>query len=201
MMRVGETIVTMTAMQKKRKTAAEKRAKQEAKQAKISSFDPTVPFQITHAQPWANKEVTTNVLTEEQKAFMEKINDEKAAKKLKQCGKLEIRSIFHGKEDRQGGKWLEAPKDKKKDNEFCYVPKRMVHTWSGHTKGVNSIEFFPNTGHLILSASMDGRVKIWDVYNSGKCMQTYLGHSKVKELCLYGGWKVFWFVGRASDLL
>lgn len=180
-MDVGETIITVdaSASQKKRKTPEELKAKAEARQAQVDTFDPSQPFMITHAQPWANKELTTNVLTEEQKEFMDKLNAEKAAKKAKKTGELEIKSIFHGKEDAAGGKWLEAPKDRKPENEFCFVPKRMVHTWSGHTKGVNSIQFFPNTGHLILSAAMDGRVKIWDVYNSGKCMQTYLGHSKV----------------------
>ena len=165
--------------QRKRKTAEEKRAKEEAKQARMASFDPAQPFQITHSQPWAKKEVTTNELTEEQRAYLEKINEEKAAKKLKQSGEIIVKSNFHGKEEEKG-KWLEPPKDKKKDNEFCYLPKRWVHSWSGHTKGVNAIQFFPTSGHLILSAGMDGRVKIWDVFNSGKCMQTYLGHSKVQ---------------------
>lgn len=169
----------VSAVEKKRKNESEKVPKEKAKQAKLASFDPTQPFRITHSQPWSRKEVTTNVLTEEQKAYMDKINEEKATKKLKQTGKIEIKSIFHGKEDRDGGRWLEPPKDKKKDNEFCFVPKRCIHTWSGHTKGVNSIQFFPSSGHLILSAAMDGRVKIWDVFNTGKCMQTYLGHSKV----------------------
>jgi len=42
----------------------------------------------------------------------------------------------------------------------CFVPKRCVHTWSGHTKGVSRIQLFPGSGHLILSASLDTRVKV-----------------------------------------
>jgi len=178
---VDKAYISDTTEKRPRRSTAEKKSKSAVLQAKIASFDPSQPFQITHSQPWAHKEVTTNVLTEEQKAYMDKINAEKAAKKKLISGELEIKSIFHAPEERQGGKWLEAPKDKKADNDFCYLPKRCIHTWSGHTKGVNSIQFFPKSGHLLLSASMDGKVKIWDVYNSGHCMQTYIGHSKVRQ--------------------
>lgn len=53
------------------------------------------------------------------------------------------KSMFHGKnlKDYAGRSWLEAPKDLKADNEHCFLPKRWVHTWSGHTKGVNAIRF------------------------------------------------------------
>ena len=37
---------------------------------------------------------------------------------------------------------------------------------AGHSKGVQSVQFFPGTGHLLLSGSMDTKVKVWDVYES-----------------------------------
>ena len=53
------------------------------------------------------------------------------------------KSMFHGKnlKDYAGRSWLEAPKDLKAENEHCFLPKRWIHTWSGHTKGVNAIRY------------------------------------------------------------
>eukprot|EP01116_Phalansterium_solitarium_P023403 TRINITY_DN8175_c0_g1_i1.p1 TRINITY_DN8175_c0_g1~~TRINITY_DN8175_c0_g1_i1.p1 ORF type:complete len:619 (+),score=213.01 TRINITY_DN8175_c0_g1_i1:140-1996(+) len=60
----------------------------------------------------------------------------------------------------------------------CFVPKKLIHTFSGHNKEVNDVKLFPKTGHLALSAGFDGKVKIWDLYGKRKCVRTYLGHQK-----------------------
>ncbi|KAG4397680.1 hypothetical protein GLYMA_10G192200v4 [Glycine max] len=141
--------------------------------------------------PWAGKkEGLQGELTEEQQKYAEEYAKKKGEEKSGFGGeKVEVvkdKSTFHGKEEKdyQGRSWIAPPKDAKASNDHCYMPKRLIHTWSGHTKGVSAIRFFPKYGHLILSAGMDTKIKIWDVFNSGKCMRTYMGHSKaVRDIC------------------
>lgn len=81
--------------------------------------------------------------------------------------------------DYQGRSWVEPPRTLKPDDgdHEVFLPKKCIHKWTGHTKGVQSIELSPAYGHLLLSGSMDNTVRIWDVYNERKCKRIYEGHS------------------------
>ncbi|EPQ61066.1 WD40 repeat-like protein [Gloeophyllum trabeum ATCC 11539] len=100
-------------------------------------------------------------------------------------------SVFHGKSmtDYQGRTYMhppisEAPQlQEEPGSQECFIPKVCVHTWTGHTNAVSVIRLFPQTGHLMLSGSMDTKIKLWDVYTSGNCLRTFHGHVKaVKDL-------------------
>ena len=66
----------------------------------------------------------------------------------------------------------------------CFLPKKIIHTWEAHNKGILALRLFPHSGHMILSGGMDSTIKIWDMYHERQLMRTYLGHSKsIKDLC------------------
>ncbi|KAL4605604.1 hypothetical protein ACB092_09G041600 [Castanea dentata] len=174
--------------QKKRKIEKKETEKEEEKLENHNEVEHQNPASETwlmknRKSPWAGKkEGLQTELTEEQK-YAEEYAKKKGEERERGGEKGEIlpdKSTFHGKEERdyQGRSWIAPPKDAKANNDHCYIPKRLAHAWSGHTKGVSTIRFIPKQGHLILSAGMDTKVKIWDVFNSGKCMRTYVGHSK-----------------------
>lgn len=97
---------------------------------------------------------------------------------------IEEKSVLHIKDaiDYQGRSFLHPPHDVgvnlKSDAppDRCFLPKAHIHTWTGHTKGIAAIRWFPRTAHLMLSASMDCRIKLWEVYNEKRCIRTYYGH-------------------------
>ncbi|KAE9418037.1 hypothetical protein Angca_008208 [Angiostrongylus cantonensis] len=60
--------------------------------------------------------------------------------------------------------------------EKCFIPKKQIHVYKGHTKGVNCIQWFPKSAHLFLSCSMDTKVKLWEVYGKHQVVRTYSGH-------------------------
>jgi pre-mRNA-processing factor 17 len=105
--------------------------------------------------------------------------------------KINEKTTFHGnvEHDYLGRTYMHIPNDIDIDirgepgNRECFLPKRCIHTWTGHSKGVNAIQFFPRSGHLLLSASLDNTVKLWDVYHDREVLRSYMGHNKaVKDV-------------------
>ncbi|KAI0067965.1 pre-mRNA splicing factor [Artomyces pyxidatus] len=100
-------------------------------------------------------------------------------------------SVFHGKSmtDYQGRTYMHPPLGEaphlqsEPGTEETFIPKTCIHTWTGHTQGVSVIRLFPETGHLLLSGSMDTKIKLWDIYTHGNCLRTFHGHVKaVKDV-------------------
>uniref|UniRef100_A0A671X3S8 Pre-mRNA-processing factor 17 n=1 Tax=Sparus aurata TaxID=8175 RepID=A0A671X3S8_SPAAU len=111
----------------------------------------------------------------------------------------EEKTILHVKDmyDYQGRSYLHVPQDvginlrSAEAPDKCYLPKKQIHVWGGHTKGVSAIRLFPSSGHLLLSSSMDCKIKgvfVVCIYLFVICVRcsplSLLGHSKaVRDIC------------------
>jgi len=79
---------------------------------------------------------------------------------------------FHGSQmyDYQGRTYMHVPQDldvdlgKEVGSTTNYIPKKLVHTWNGHTKPITALQFFPTSGHLLLSSGADSKIKVCMLY-------------------------------------
>ncbi|CAJ0578217.1 unnamed protein product, partial [Mesorhabditis spiculigera] len=143
--------------------------------------------------PWAN--YVDQVLVSQPDEALQKEMDEIVKKRQKNSkkgmrkameeqGNVEETSTFHLKEstDYQGRSFLHVPTftgvNLKEDYipDRCYIPKKQIHTYKGHNKGVNHVKWFPKSAHLFLSCAMDCKVKLWEVYGKQNIVRTYSGH-------------------------
>ena len=112
--------------------------------------------------------------------------DRKAAKRESQTS-----SVFHGAaaRDYQGRSWIERPRGvNPHEDHDCFLPKRVLRTLSGHEKGVWDVAFAPLYGHLLLSASTDKTIKVWNFKNDPEDysqMRTYYGHEQAVRSVSY----------------
>lgn len=146
--------------------------------------------------PWAKyaDEETVSKPNEEDAAYLEDYlsKRQKRAKEASVDDKpVEEKSTLHIKDpyDYQGRSYLHIPQDvgtnlkTEEAPEKCFLPKRQIHAWTGHSKGVTVLKWFPKSAHLLLSGSMDNRIKLWEVYKNRRCVRTFNGHkSAIKDL-------------------
>mmetsp|Transcript_87154 Transcript_87154/g.154301 ORF Transcript_87154/g.154301 Transcript_87154/m.154301 type:complete len:573 (+) Transcript_87154:32-1750(+) len=165
--------------------------KAQNKRQRVAGPDASATGHKAHpdSQKWGgfvDGEVVRKQLEVEVKAREEEVarqaEEEKAVEGEERETKERTTSIFHGgkETDYAGRSWIENKTNVTKDvdDKQCFLPKKWVHTWSGHTMGVQKIRWFPKTAHLLLSAGMDGKVMIWDYHNQRKCLRTYMGHDQ-----------------------
>ena len=160
------------------------------------------PFYLKSSQPWADESIHHTEEAIDTAAGQEGSQIPAVTAGGPPKGEAKT-SIFHGTaddlEDYQGRSWIDVPRGYKEDViEKCRVPKKSVHTWSSHTKGVSAVRFHP-AGHLLLSASLDGTAKMSRVYDSRKCMRTYLGHTKGIRTAEFAGTGGTQFVTTSFD--
>jgi len=113
-----------------------------------------------HAMPELEPEPTSTIPQQASKRRMPKV------------GPGNESTIFHGKSltDYQGRTYMHAPYSvapqlsQEAGSQECFIPKVCVHTWTGHTAGVSAIRLFPQTSHLLLSGSMDNKIKVSKFY-------------------------------------
>ncbi|XP_026111502.1 pre-mRNA-processing factor 17-like [Carassius auratus] len=145
--------------------------------------------------PWAKYQDERDVAkpSEDEKKELDEILAKRQKRgKNEEEAPAEEKTILHIKDayDYQGRSYLHVPQDvginlRSADvPDKCYLPKKQLHVWTGHTKGVSAIRLFPRSGHLLLSCSMDCKIKLWEVYNDRRCARTFIGHSKaVRDVC------------------
>ncbi|KAF1941536.1 WD40 repeat-like protein [Clathrospora elynae] len=95
------------------------------------------------------------------------------------------RSEFVGSRqyDYQGRTYMHVPTDLdiKLSGDYepkNFIPKKLTHTYRYHTKAITQVRFIPDSGHLLLSASADSNMALWDCYNQRELLRTYSGHNK-----------------------
>jgi pre-mRNA-processing factor 17 len=139
--------------------------------------------------PWAqyeNESKSAKPTPEEAaeiEAFMAK--KKKYGKKTEEK-EFEEKSTIHIDDvyDYQGRSFLHTPHDldiNLKADHFpskCFLPKKVIHTYTGHSKALTAIRWFPRSAHLFLSSGMDSKIKLWEVYKERRCVITYLGHKQ-----------------------
>lgn len=72
--------------------------------------------------------------------------------------------------------YMEPANELKKDIVEWFPPTKVKAVLKGHQSGVTSLQFFPQSGHLLLSAGNDGRIYLWDM-SLYKLLRGFYGHN------------------------
>jgi pre-mRNA-processing factor 17 len=151
------------------------------------------PEQLAQREYFAEKERQLGISAEkvDDESAQDRLVERKMAHllppRLSDDGPVEPTTTFHGSQefDYKGQSWMAPPAGSGSiladggavlGDHKCKIPLKCVHRFTGHNNGVHRIRLFPVTGHLLLSAGLDGKCKIWSVAEK-QVMRTYIGHT------------------------
>lgn len=60
----------------------------------------------------------------------------------------------------------------------CRPPQKLQLNLEGHSQGVNCVRWNPSEGNLLMSASMDHIVSVWDTHKGGSCTRRLTRHTE-----------------------
>ena len=60
----------------------------------------------------------------------------------------------------------------------CRPPRKLHLNLEGHSQGVNCVRWNPVESNLLISASMDHVVRVWDTHKGGVCARRFTRHSE-----------------------
>merc|ERR1711991_632124 len=90
--------------------------------------------------------------------------------KLSDCAKESTVFEYIEERDYQGRTYMHCAHEhrQKEENHRCFIPTKKVHCWSGHKSDMKAKqrrmkELYEQSGHLLLSGSLDKTIKVWDV--------------------------------------
>ncbi|KAJ7357827.1 WD repeat-containing protein 25 [Desmophyllum pertusum] len=66
----------------------------------------------------------------------------------------------------------------KTTDRVCRPPKQLYLNLEGHSQGVNCVRWNPSHSNLLLSASMDRMVCVWDTHKGGTCTRRLTRHTE-----------------------
>ncbi|XP_003738049.1 pre-mRNA-processing factor 17 [Galendromus occidentalis] len=180
--------VNATGAQQEDSSSAEKKSKK-SKRLKNDNADDIEGFQGPWA-PLADEKRNVKPSAEEQEELNEILaKRQKRSKATDEESSVDEKTTLHieNTHDYQGRSFLVAPTHldgiKLRAPEKCFLPKKMLHQWAGHNKGVACIKLFPKSGHLLLSGGMDCKVKLWRFYDDRALIRSYTGHKQAVRDC------------------
>lgn len=147
------------------------------------------PWESSSSSSSESESSSTSSINEDNGNTIESANDDEKQNRLyltNNSNKNKMVTKFFGKRefDDLGKSYLSPPQDIKLDitkdpgSQECFVPKRQIHVWDGHIGGVSKLQFFPNTGHLLLSGGNDNNIHIYDTFHRKQLLRGFYGHTK-----------------------